>query len=172
MKSMLPSRDEYADPYHRYVQLVTEDDIVEAMAEQSAETQRVLTRIDEKTSLHRYAEGKWSIRELVGHVVDSERIFSYRALAIARGEQAGLPGFDENEYAKNANFDSWTLAELAESYALVRKTNIIFFRNLDEETWARRGTASGWPVTVRALAYATLGHERHHLGVLRDKYGV
>jgi uncharacterized damage-inducible protein DinB len=172
MKSMLPARDEYADPYHAYVQLVPEDDVIEAMAEQSAETQRVLTRIDEKSSLRRYAEGKWSIRELVGHVVDSERIFSYRALAIARGEQNALPGYEENDYAKNANFDAWSLAELAESYALVRKTNIIFFRNLDETAWGRRGIASDWPVTVRALAYITLGHERHHMGVLRDKYGV
>jgi hypothetical protein len=105
-----------------------------------------------------------------GHIVDCERVFAYRAMSIARGETQPLPGFDENQYMANAGFEKWRIGDLAESYALVRRSNIVLFKNLPQEAWDRRGTASGAPITVRALAYVILGHERHHLGVLRERY--
>ena len=108
----------------------------------------------------------------LGHIVDAERIIAYRALAIARGDTQPLPGFDENSYVQNASFDHWKLGDLAEEYALVRRSNIVFFQNLPAEAWDRRGTANGHPVSVRGLAYVIVGHERHHLKVLRDKYKV
>ncbi|HEX7150448.1 MAG TPA: DinB family protein [Thermoanaerobaculia bacterium] len=169
---MRPSPDEYHPAFGTYMTLAPEDDVLEALAEQSATTQRILSALDDDKSLHRYAEGKWSVREVFGHLIDSERILGYRALAIARGEQENLPAFEEEDYVRNASFDAWPVGALAESYALVRKTTILFYRNLSEEAWLRRGTANNNPITVRALAWGILGHERHHLGVLRDKYGV
>jgi uncharacterized damage-inducible protein DinB len=155
-----------------YIELVPEDDVMAALQQQSSETQKMLASLDEERAAYRYAEGKWSIKELVGHVADSERILGYRALAIARGETQPLPGFDEGEYVRHAAFDAWKLGDLAEEYALVRRANIVFFQNLPEEAWDRRGTANNHPVTVRALAYTIVGHERHHLKVLRERYAV
>ena len=109
---------------------------------------------------------------MLGHIVDAERIIAYRALAVARGDTQPLPGFDENSYVENASFDSWKLGDLAEEYALVRRSNIVFFQNLPAEAWDRCGTANGHPVSVRGLAYVIVGHERHHLKVLREKYNV
>ena len=162
-----------ASPEHsKYIAMVPEDDILAAMEQQSSATQKIFAALDEATAAYRYAEGKWSIKELMGHLADSERILGYRALAIARGETQPLPGFDEQEYVAKASFDDWKLGDLAEEYALVRRTNIVFFRNLPDEAWSRRGTANDQPVTVLALAYAIVGHERHHLNVLRERYQV
>jgi hypothetical protein len=118
----------------------------------------------------RYAEGKWSIREVVGHVIDAERVFGYRALCIARGETASLPSFDENEYVANASFDHCTLEELLEEFVQVREGHLAFFRHLSKEAWTRSGVANASPVSVRALAFILAGHPRHHLAVLRERY--
>lgn len=167
-----PTETEYAPPYAGYVDLVDEDDILSAMEQQSSETQKLLASLDEQRASYRYSDGKWSIKEVIGHVVDAERIFGYRALAVARGDTQPLPGFDENSYVANASFDTWKLGDLAEEYALVRRSNIVFFKNLQPGAWDRRGTASNYPVSVRALAYLIVGHERHHVRVLREKYNV
>ena len=167
-----PTESDYAPAFAGYVGLVPEDDIVSAMEEQSSEMQKVLASLDEAKASYRYGEGKWSIKEVIGHITDGERIMGYRALAIARGEQQPLPGFDEKSYVAHASFDDWRLGDLAEQYALVRRANIVFFTNLPKEAWDRRGTANGAPVTVRALAYVIVGHERHHLQVLRERYGL
>ena len=165
-----PADNDYAHFYAGYVSLVPEDDVLSAIEQQSSETQRVIASLDETRALHRYAEGKWSVKEVIGHVTDAERVFGYRALCIARGEKNSLPSFDEQVYMKNANFDSWRIGDLAESYALVRRANIVFFRNLDEAAWDRRGVANNSEITVRALAFILAGHERHHLNVLRERY--
>lgn len=167
-----PTASDYAPAHAAYVSLVEEDDILSAMEQQSSSMQKFLASIDEARASHRYAEGKWSVKEVIGHIADAERVIGYRALAIARGEQQSLPGFDENAYVANANFDDWKLGDLAEHYALVRRANIVFFKNLRPEAWARRGTANHAPVSVNGLAYVIVGHERHHLGVLRERYGV
>jgi uncharacterized damage-inducible protein DinB len=167
-----PGEGEYSGGHAGYVALVEEDDILGAMAEQSSAMQKFLAGLDETRAAHRYAEGKWSVKEVIGHVADAERIIAYRALAVARGESQPLPGFDENSYVEKAGFDAWKLGDLAEQYALVRRANIVFFQNLPEEAWHRRGLANGATVSVRGLAYVIVGHERHHLQVLRERYGV
>jgi len=167
-----PAENDYASFFAGYVSLVPEEDVLSAIEQQSSETQRLISSLNETRAAHRYAEGKWSVKEVIGHVTDAERVFGYRALCIARGEKNSLPGFDENAYMQNANFDAWRLGDLAESYALVRRANIVLFRNLGEEAWNRRGVANNHEITVRALAFVLAGHERHHLKVLRERYLV
>lgn len=172
MAGMRPAATDHAPYFSRYIDLVPEEDILRALEEQSSETQKLLAGIDEVRASYRYAEGKWSIKEVIGHVIDTERIMGYRALALARGETQPIPGFDENEYVRNAGFDSWRIGDLAESYALTRRSNVVLFRNLPREAWDRRGIVNGNPVSVRALAYIIPGHERHHLNVVRERYKV
>ncbi len=167
---MRPTSSDYAPAHAVYVALVPEDDILAAIEMQSSETQKLLSSLDEGRAAFRYAADKWSMKEVFGHLVDSERIFGYRALAIARGETQPLPGFDEKAYNANAGFDTWKLGDLAEMYALARRATIVFFRNLSDEAWERRGIASTFQVSVRGLAYVIVGHERHHLKVLRERY--
>jgi hypothetical protein len=167
---MRPADTDYSAAFGRYVSLITDDDILSTIEQQSSEMQRLLSSLDETRAAHRYESGKWSVKEVIGHIIDGERIFGYRSLAIARGETAPLPGFDENDYVANANFDQWRIGDLAELYAVARRSTIIFFRNLAPEAWERRGTASNNPITVRALAYVIAGHERHHLKILRERY--
>lgn len=167
-----PDATEYAQSYASYVALVPEDDILGAIEEQSAVTQKLLASLDEAKAAYRYAESKWSVKEVIGHFTDAERIFAFRALAFARGDTQPLPGFEENDYVRAANFDSWKLGDLSEQYALVRRSTIVLFRNFPDEAWTRRGIASDNPITVRALAWAIVGHERHHVKVLRERYLV
>jgi hypothetical protein len=167
-----PEANEYAPYYGRYVDLATESDIVPALEKQAGETAKILAAIDEKRSAHRYAPDKWSIKQLVGHIADTERVFSFRALTFARGDKEPLPGMEQDDWMRTSDFDRWTFADLRENLAAVRHASVLMFRNLPAEAWDRRGTASGNPVSVRALAFMTVGHERHHLRVLREKYGV
>jgi hypothetical protein len=167
---MKPLPTDYSPAFAAYVALVPEDDVLSAIEQQSSITQKLLSSLDESRAAFRYETGKWSVKEVIGHMVDAERIIGWRALAIARGETQPLPGFEEDDYVRNANFDAWRLGDLAESYALGRRTNIVFFRNLPEEAWDRRGTANGSSVTVRAMAWIIVGHERHHLNTLRERY--
>jgi hypothetical protein len=165
-----PQTGEYATYYGRYIDLATEDDIVAALDAQGHETAALLGGLSEEQASHRYEPGKWSVKQLVGHVTDAERIFAYRALSFARGETNPLPGFDQDPYVANAGSDDRSIAELAEEFATVRKANVMMFRALSEEAWSRSGIASDNPISVRALAYILLGHERHHLRILRERY--
>jgi hypothetical protein len=165
-----PEANEYQSEYARYVDLVPETDIVGALTAQLAETRSVLSSVDASRAGHRYAEGKWSVREVTGHMSDAERVFGYRSFAISRGEQASLPSFDEETYTPAGAYDLWSMSDLIECFSTLRTSNLLFMRMLDEKAWSRSGTANGHPVTTRALAYGMLGHERHHLGVLRERY--
>jgi uncharacterized damage-inducible protein DinB len=167
-----PAATEYAQSYADYVALVPEDDILGAIEQQSAVTQKLLASLDESKAAFRYAESKWSVKEVIGHFIDAERIFAYRALAIARGETQPLPGFEEDDYVRHADFDTWRLGDVSEHYALVRRSSIVLFRNFPKEAWERSGTASENPITVRALVWTIVGHERHHVQVLRERYLV
>ncbi|HKR63703.1 MAG TPA: DinB family protein [Thermoanaerobaculia bacterium] len=169
---MRPASTDYASYYGGYVELVPEEDVLAAIEKQSSETQKMLAAIDETRGAYRYEDGKWSVKEVLGHVIDAERIFGYRALAIARGDTNSLPGFDEKRYMEHAGFDAWRVGDLAEEYALLRRANIVMLRNLPAEAWDRRGIANNGEVTTRALAFIMLGHERHHLNVLRERYLV
>ena len=167
-----PEQGEFAPYYNTYIRLVPGDDVVSHLSAQLAETLPLLRSISEDKSLYRYAEGKWSIRQIIGHLIDGERVFGYRALCIARGETQNLPGFDENEYMPNAPYENVELEDLLSEFRLVRLSNIAMMRNFDDDAWTRVGTANGTPVTVRALAFIMVGHVRHHMGVLRERYQV
>lgn len=167
-----PAETEYASFYQTYVAHVTEEDILPAMRSQIDALDVLLDRVPPERETYAYAEGKWSIRQIIGHLIDGERVFGYRALCIARGETQSLPGFDENAYMPNAPYANVELEDLLSEFRLVRLSNIAMFRTLDKDAWAREGIANGSPVTVRALAYIMAGHVRHHMGVLRDRYQV
>jgi hypothetical protein len=165
-----PQTGEYASYYQRYVDLATEDDVVAALDAQSHETATLLGAISEQQASHRYEPGKWSVKQLVGHVTDGERIFAYRALRIARGDNTPLPGFEQDPYVANAASDDRPIGDLVEEFVTVRKANVMMLRALPAEAWDRAGTASDNSITVRALAFIMLGHERHHLRILRERY--
>jgi len=167
-----PTDKEYASFYAGYVSLVPESDALAVLAAQPAELQQLAAAIPKERETHRYAPGKWSVREVFGHLTDGERVFGYRAFCISRGDKASLPGFDEKEYIAGSDYDERPVAELAGDFAALRGSNLAVFRRLDAEVWRRTGTANGTPVTVRALAFIMAGHVRHHLGVLRTRYGV
>ena len=165
-----PESNEYAPYYEKYVSLVPDADVVGRLERQGAETLALLRSLPEERGAHRYEPGKWSVKQLVGHVSDGERIFSYRALAFARGDGQALPGMEQDEWMAGADFDARTLADLAEEFEAVRHATLHLLRHLSPEAWARRGTASDNEVTVRALAYIIAGHEAHHVRVLRERY--
>jgi uncharacterized damage-inducible protein DinB len=165
-----PASTEYAPYYVRYISRVPEGSIVETLEKQMNDMLGLLRGIPEERGDHRYAEGKWSIKEVIGHVLDAERIFAYRALRFARGDRTELAGFEQDDYVKTANFDSRTLADLAAEYEHVRRSTISLFRALNEEAWARTGLANENEVSVRALAFVMAGHELHHADVLRELY--
>jgi hypothetical protein len=167
-----PNDSEYAPSFSGYVGQVTEDEIIPVLRSQPDALDVLLGRVTPDRETYRYAEGKWSIREIVGHLIDGERVFGYRALCIARGESQNLPGFDENEYMLSAPYDGIDLEDLLSEFRLVRLANLAMLRNLDEAAWMRTGTANDSPISVRAIAFIMAGHTRHHMGVLRDRYGV
>jgi len=167
-----PLETEYAPYYGNYIAHVTEDEIVPVLRAQIDELDVLLDRVAPEQETYRYAEGKWSIREIVGHLIDGERVFGYRALCIARGETQNLPGFDQDLYMIPAPYDRVDLEDLLSEFRLVRLSNIAMFRTLDEEAWGRIGTANDSQISVRALAFIMGGHLRHHMDVLREKYQV
>ena len=172
MTSAIPRPDasEYAPNYGTYVSKVPEGNLVTILEDQRRETQDLLAAIPEGRALHRYAPGKWSIKEVVGHVTDAERVFSYRALRFARGDETPLSGFDEKAYAPAGHFDAHSLPDLAAELDAVRRATIALFSGLDPEALARRGLANNKEISVRALAYVIAGHERHHVEILRERY--
>lgn len=165
-----PAADEYAPYFGRYVEQVGDGDVLAILRRQSGETAALLAGLSERDAEYRYGEGKWSIKEVVGHVADTERVMVYRAVCFARGEAAPLPGFDENAWVANAKFGARTLADLAAELQAVRAATIPFFRSLDGEELMRRGTANNRPYSVRAVAYIVAGHERHHRAILEERY--
>jgi uncharacterized damage-inducible protein DinB len=165
-----PGANEFAAYYSTYVDRVTGDDVVGVLAEQLDMTLSALTGISEEQSLHRYAEDKWSMRELLNHVTDTERVFVYRALWFARGFDTALPGFDQNVAVPTAAAERFSWASHVEDFRAVRAATLTFFRNLPEAAWGRSGVASGNPVTVRALAYIVAGHVAHHIAILQERY--
>jgi hypothetical protein len=172
MSPTRPEADEYAPFYAGYVARVTEDDILGVLAAQKDEIGALARSLPEAKQSYRYAEGKWSVGEVLSHLIDGERVFGYRAFCFSRGEQAPLPSFDENQYVSAARAGDVQLVQLAREFAAVRESNLGFLRRLGDEAWTRTGTASGKPVSVRALAWIMAGHPRHHLAVLRERYGV
>lgn len=168
---LAPEPGEYAPYYQKYVDKVS-DDILGRLESQHASTHALLERLTEQQAMFRYAPGKWSVKEVVGHLIDAERVFAYRALRFARADATELPGFDENAWVPEGRFDTRSIADLAAEFAAVRAATLALFHGLPESTHTRRGVANGNPMSVRALAMIMAGHEAHHVALLRERYGV
>lgn len=167
-----PGADESAPFYHGYIAKVPGEQIGEYLTSQAREVERLLAPLDDAAARFRYAPEKWSVKEVLGHLCDVERIFAYRLLRIGRADATPLPGFDEDAYVPPAAFDARPLAELLREFQAVRASTIALAEGLPAAAWERRGQASGKTISTRALAYILVGHVTHHLGVLRERYRV
>jgi DinB superfamily len=165
-----PHPDEYAAYYGRYIGLVPGDDILAALDQQRRHTMMLLSGRNEEDGNFRYAPEKWSAKEVLGHVCDTERVFAYRALRIARADATPMEGFEQDDYVRNGPFARHPLAEVIEEFIAVRRATLSLLRSLDEAAWMRRGTANKNEVSVRGIAYIIAGHELHHRKILEEKY--
>ena len=170
IRTTLPDASEYAPYYGTYVSKVSAGDIVETLATQNEATIALVRSIPEDKGGARYAPGKWSIREVVGHVTDAERIFTYRALRFARADHTPLASFDENTYVTHSSFDDRTLSSLIDEFEAVRRATVLLFASMNAAEWMRVGTASTKEMSVRGVAWVTAGHELHHVGILKTRY--
>lgn len=165
-----PASTEYAPYYQKYIDLVKGDNPIKALQDQIIAMQAFLSEIPEEKENYRYAEGKWSIKEVIGHLTDTERVFGYRALCIARKDKTKFPGFEENDYVANGNFQKRSFYNLVHEFNLVRESHLALFKTFDEEALSQVGTANNLPISVRAIIFIMAGHELHHLNVIRERY--
>lgn len=166
-----PEQGEYMEFQEAYISLVPpEGDIITILREQSKEVFALLDGLSEEQGNYRYAPEKWSIKEMVGHLTDNDRIMSYRLLCFARGEQAPLPGYEEKDYVAAGHFDRFTLKQLVLHYRIVRESTLALLESLEDDVWTRAGNFYSVPVTVRAQACMIVGHERHHMNILQERY--
>ena len=167
-----PEPDESTAYYHRYIARVSDEDLGTQLVHQLRELEQLFEDVTDRDALARYAPGKWSIKEILGHLADVERIFAYRMLRISRGDTTPLSGFDENAYVPAGKFDERPLPMLLTEFRSVRQSTIALIEGLPAEAWGRWGEMDNNPVSARALAYIIVGHVSHHLGVLRERYGL
>jgi hypothetical protein len=165
-----PQAGEYAPYYDRYISLVQENDILSTLDRQRGQMVLLLCGLSEAEGDFRYAPEKWSAKEVLGHICDSERVFAYRALRISRGDATPMEGFEQDDYVKNGPFARHPIADVIEDYIAVRRATLSLLRSLEDVAWSRRGVANKNEVTVRALAYTIAGHEVHHRRILEEKY--
>lgn len=166
-----PAADEHAPYYATYIKLVS-DDVYSHLESLARSTPAAFANLTEDRALFRYAPGKWSIKEVLGHMADAERVFAYRAMRFARADATELPGFDENAWVPAGHFDRRPIRELVGEFAAVRASSLALFASFDEEALLRRGRANGYAMSVRALAAVCAGHELHHMAILRERYGL
>ena len=169
-RAVRPKSDEHIEYYSRYIDRVPEGDIVDTLSRQIPETLAFLRAIPESKADHAYAPGKWTIRQVIGHLSDAERVFQYRAFRFSRADATPVPGFDENSYVDNARFPQQTMTDLINEFEHLRRATIYLFNAMDEEAMSRRGTANDAEISVRAISYIIAGHETHHMDVLRERY--
>lgn len=167
-----PESDEFAPFYAPYVTSVPEGDVLDTLSTQLTETLTRLRAVPEERGSFRYQPDKWSIKEVIGHMTDTERVYTYRALRVARGDETPLSGFDQNVYVAASRAERRLLASLLDEFEAVRRATLALFRSFDADVGVRRGVANGFPVSVRALAYITAGHVQHHVRLLDERYGV
>lgn len=167
---MRPNKNDYALYYERYINLVKGEDIHKILAAQSIETQAMLNSFPKAMGDYSYEKGKWTVKEVVGHLIDTERVMAYRAMCIARGEKQSLPGFEQDAYVKSGNFNKRELFDLIYEFRLLRESNMLLVKGFDEEVLKNRGIASSNEVTVLALLYIIAGHEKHHMNILLERY--
>ena len=165
-----PDKNEYPVYFQNYVDKVVGDDIIKALKDQVIDIQAIISEIPEEKESFAYAEGKWTIKQVIGHIIDTERILGYRAMRFERKDTTPLPGFDENLFVANAAFNKQTLYSLAHEFAIVREANVSLFQTFDEEAYSQMGIANGNNVSVRSILYMIAGHATHHLGVIKSKY--
>ncbi|MDR7317402.1 DinB family protein [Brevibacillus nitrificans] len=167
-----PMQDEYGAYYGRYIDFVPDGDLVQLLAAQMQETAKQYSALTKEQEEHRYAPGKWSVKEVLGHLIDTERIMSYRLLRFARADETDLAGYDDEAYVAQGSFSSRPLSDLLEEYKAVRLATIALLKGLPEESWMRKGTANNNVCSVRALAFIIAGHELHHRNILVERYEV
>jgi hypothetical protein len=165
-----PQAVEYAPYYGRYITLVAGNDVIAALEQQVKDTIALLSSLQEKDGDFRYAPEKWSVKEVFGHIIDTERIFAYRTLRFARNDKTPIEGYEQDDYVRYGPFGHYRLSDLMEEFGSVRNATITLCRSLDEEAWLRRGIANKNEISVRALVYVVAGHELHHRSVLKEKY--
>ena len=167
-----PLKTEYPDGiyFSRYIESVDNENVIETLKANLDFTENLYKSLNLDQLGFRYDTGKWNLKEILGHITDTERIFGYRALAIARGEQKSLPGFDENEYMDMANFDSQSIETLMEQYRLVRLASIALFESFSDDVLSRMGKANDFRVSARGMIYMIAGHEIHHLKIIKERY--
>jgi uncharacterized damage-inducible protein DinB len=167
-----PIPGQYQSYFEHYLSLVGNNNALQVLVDRATEAAQMLKAIPEDKHEYAYAEGKWTIKQVLGHVADSERIFGYRALCIARGEKASLPGFDENEFEAKANHNSRSLNNIVDEWLHIRQSNIILFSTFNDDDFNSVGMANGSPCSVAAIIYAIAGHELHHANILKERYGI
>ena len=165
-----PHRTEYPDFFETYIKLVQGDTVLKKLQDSLLDLQGIVSSIPEEYENFKYAPDKWTVKDVIGHIIDTERIMAYRALRFARNDKVELPGYDQNIYAPHATYNKRTLYDIAHEFSLVRESNIILFRNFDDEALLRMGKANKWDMSVRSLIYVISGHELHHLHILKTKY--
>lgn len=169
--SVYPKKEEYPEYFEQYIaKTMDSKDILAQLKKQQTVVLDLITSLDEKQLIHAYESGKWTVKEVLSHIIDTERIFSFRALSFARGESNSLPGYDHNTYVTNSFADSKSKMQLMEEYETNRRSTIALFRGFDNEAVNRMGHANGLELSVRAILYIIAGHELHHLSVISDKY--
>ncbi len=169
---MRPSEKDYAPYYKSYIEKIKGDNILGILQEQLTTISDFFKSVSEEKANYAYAENKWSVKEVLGHIVDTERVFAHRAFCFARGEKQSLPGFEQDDYVKEGRFNKRELKGLVNEFALVRKANLVLFNSFSEDDLNKRGIANKNEVTVRAILFITAGHAMHHITVLKEKYGV
>jgi hypothetical protein len=167
---MRPETNEYTKHQANYINLVPEGDLLAMLRKQADSLDDLLSDVSPEEGEYRYAQGKWSLKELIGHIIDTERVMSYRALCLARGDQTPLPGFDQDIYISNAGFERYSLPELLEEYQLVRNATLTLLSRLTDEAWLRTGTVNNHGISVRALGYIIAGHDLHHQTIIKERY--
>lgn len=165
-----PQTTEYAPFYKGYIALIGQDDVLEKLSSNRKKTYYFFLSLPEEKADFAYAEGKWSVKEVLGHIIDTERIMCYRLLRFSRGDYHPLAGFNENFYSSKSNHTKRTLEDLADEFSALRKANLYLYQNLSPEQLKRKGTASNATVSVKALLYIIAGHELHHLKIIRERY--
>jgi uncharacterized damage-inducible protein DinB len=165
-----PTAEEHSEYFGKYIGLVTEDDVLALLTAQQDERRALLGELDEARATHRYESGKWSLKEVLGHLIDCERVFAYRALSAARGDTTPLPGFDQDVWMADARWDEPPLGTILDEFEVVRSSSLALLSSLDERQATRRTEIEGSPISVRAIAFILAGHERHHMDVVRTRY--
>jgi len=167
-----PEKSEYGEYYDRYISQVADADVVAELENQPRDLKALFAGVQEERGTYAYAEGKWTLKEVLSHLIDGERIFAYRMLRISRGDETPIEGFEQDGYIENSNANNRTFAELLDEFDLQRRANMLLINNLSDEASKRLGTASGFPVSVRALVYISAGHVKHHAAILKERYAL